>query len=258
MKVMEALGLEGGVASVLISISGLNLFLGDPQAAEIHARRAVETARALGFRRMLPSATVCLAHAEKSLGKLDEACTHYEEALGAGRHWLHPSSLINALYGLAQARYRQGDSARALLHDQEAVALARQAGMPFRLCEVAVDLALLHAVRGELVPARASLREALATAERLATPRYWMMALGAAAVVWHRSGTNEQAARWAGVVAHRPEYIDHLGVFEQTCAQVEAELGAERYQNLIEQGRTLALDEQTRLALKLVEGEAPL
>jgi tetratricopeptide (TPR) repeat protein len=244
-QAMEVVGDEASAGGILPSISGIALFLGDYAAAETYALRAVEIARRLKLRRMLPVSLICLAHAEKTLGRLESACAHYHEAIETGRALMNPSSLINAYYGLAQACFLQGDSNDALIHQQEALALARESRLPFRICEVTSDMVMVRAVRGEIEAARDRLREALTQAAQLGTRRYWTIVTGAAVVLWQQAGEFTQAALWAGAIIDQIDYHEALGLFKQSCQQLEIALGSEDYQRLLTQGKTLTLESVT-------------
>jgi hypothetical protein len=116
------------------------------------------------------------------------------------------------------------------------------AKLPFRLCEVTASLVILQTRTGQLDSAVDYLEECITQAQILKTTRYDLIALGAAVVLWHGLAKVEQAARWTGLIAGRPEYIDKLKVFDQTCRQLETSHGTNRYHELQEQGRTLTLE----------------
>ncbi|MEZ4669371.1 MAG: tetratricopeptide repeat protein [Anaerolineae bacterium] len=249
----EAIKDELAVAGILPSISGICLYLGNKAEAVQHATNAVDYGRRLGLRRQLPVSLICLAHAEKAMGQLDEARLHYAEALNTGKSLVNPSSVINTYYGWAQACFLAGDAEQALERLEEGLALAHQHRFPFRICEVACDKAMIHATRHELKAAADCLSEAIKQAQHLGTARYWVMVTSAIAVVAEQSGYYQAAAGWAGRVLGRPELIDVMGLFAKSCQNLEAELGRNLYHKLTDAGREQTPDEFANDALNWLD-----
>lgn len=236
-----ALSNELSVLDAHMSLSGVHLAMNNVMKAEEHAQLAVSKLRAYGVSRFLPPALFSLANAEKRLGKLEAACTHYEEGLDAAQAVSSaPSSRANGWHGLGQARYMLGDDATAADHLETGLSIARDAHYLLRVCEIAHDLVILYMKRGETDLARQRLREALESAQTLATPQFMTKAL-AAAVVWKYPQDIEQAAIWAGLLEDHLVYLQPSLFDTQFYAQLESELGSERYAHLLAEGKTLSL-----------------
>ena len=236
-------GNEQSILDANVALSGIHLSLRDYVAAEDYAHRAVAIARSFGMSRWFPPALLSLAHAEKWQGKLESACAHYEEAIAPARLLCVPSTVINGLYGLGQARCRLGEYAEALTQFEEALALARNSQLPLRFSEVVHDMVYAHIALQEWDAARVRLREALESAQKLGTPHFMTKTLAAAVTLWHYSGEHLQAAIWARLLANHVQYL-HPSLFESIVyEQLERELGTERYQQAMEQGNALTLDD---------------
>jgi tetratricopeptide (TPR) repeat protein len=237
------MGNEQAALEAHMALAGVHLALRDSETAEQHAQRAVALARPLGRSRFLPPALFSVAHAQKWLGKYESACTHYAEGIEVARALSSaPSTIANGLHGLGQARYLLGDYAAALVHFEDGLAVARETRFLLRVVEIAHDMVFVHVVGGDFDAARARLREALAAARQLATPHFMAKALAAAIVLWQQTGDLEQAAVWAGLLNNYREQL-HPTLFNPVVYErLEAELGAERYHDALEQGKTLALD----------------
>jgi tetratricopeptide (TPR) repeat protein len=236
IAILEKLGNLLAVGSSFYGISGVYLFLGDKEAALSSAQRSVEICRSLGNPTVLRVSYVVLAHAEKELGRYADACRHYEEGIAILRQGSSATHLMTGYFGWGEAEFLLGhhDQARALF--EEALRLSREGNLPYRVAEVTADLALLQAVTGRFASAIDYLRECITQAQFLKSTRYDLIALGAASVVGHRLGQSEQAALWAGLVVGRPEYVERMGVFSQTCQQLEDALEGELYQALLAEG----------------------
>jgi tetratricopeptide (TPR) repeat protein len=242
IAIVETQGNLLALNRALGALSGISLFLGEGAAAEQYAHRAVEICRTLGNPLVLIPSFIVLAHAEKNLGQYESACQHYEEGVNAMRIGAAASTLVNGLYGWAQANVFLGQVQRALQLYAEALGRARDAGLPYRVCEVAADMALVLSIQHDPDSARTALKECVRQAQFLKTARYHLMAIGAAVVFAQARGDAERAARWAGVVHERPEYVERLGIFKRTSGQLQAALGADVYEVLLAQGKGLAFE----------------
>lgn len=243
IAILEKQGNLLAVGSSLYGISGVYLFLGDKEAALSSAQRSVEICRSLGNPTVLRVSYVVLAHAEKELKRYADACRHYEEGIAILRQGSSATHLMTGYFGWGEAEFSLGhhDHARELF--DEALRLSRDGNLPYRIAEVTADLVLLESVTNRFASALDYLRECITQARHLNTARYDLIAMGAATVLWHGLGRYEQAALWAGLVVGRSDYIERMNVFAPTCYHLEAALGADRYQSLLEQGKTLSTGE---------------
>ena len=243
LETATAAGSEQGVLDAHVALSGISLALRDYEAAEQYAQRAVVMARAYGLSRWFPPALLSLAHAQKWQGKYESACANYEEAIAGARIVCPPSTVVNGLYGLGQAKFMQGDYAAALTHLEEALPIALKAQLPLRICEVAHDLVFVHIASNEPDAAQAQLQEALRNAILLGTPHFLTKTLAAAIMLWHYWGRHEQATVWAGLLTNYTQNL-HPSLFSAAVyEQLKEALGAEHYQQALEQGKTLTLND---------------
>ena len=252
LKSAIAAGKDGQIGVAHLSLSGIHNALRNYSASEEHAQQAVMIARRLGFTRLIPATLLSLAHAQKWLGKYESARLHYDEAL-AERSILNPSSVISGLHGLGQTCFLQGDFEKAFANFDEALQIAREKRILFRLCEVLPDRVMVQVARLEMGEARTSLHELVSGALQIGTPPYLAQALAAAVVLWQHSHAQEQAAVWAGLLLKSPEHL-HSSLFDTAIfEQLETELGLERYQRAVQQGKKLSLYETVAELLPLLE-----
>lgn len=230
-------GSEQDVIDARIAISGVYLALRDYAAAETMAAQAVTQSRAHPRSRLFARSVLALAHAQKWLGKLEDACESYARAVTAARVVSPPSSLINALYGWGQALYMRGDPGAALQRFEEALPIARAVPHPLRICEVAHDSVFAHIACGDLAAARACLREACEVAQQLGTPHFLAKVVAAALTLAYHDGHAEQAAGWAAVVQDHAGNL-HPSLFDPSVyTRIEAAIGSARYAELHAHGQ---------------------
>lgn len=230
----------GAVASAHLALSGISIYRRRYDEAKYHADMCLNMAQAIGYARMIPTAILTLAHAEKWLGNLEAARQRYEEALSK-RELLNPSVLINTFHGLGQTLARQGELKQALESFEEGLALSRSTRLAFRTCEILPDALAVQLQLGDGEAARASLGEVLDVAEQLGTPPFLTGAITGALLYWRSLGELEEAAVMAGVLR---DYIHQLkpSIFRvDILTQLEADLGADRYAAAFVQGAQLTL-----------------
>ncbi|MBK8022660.1 MAG: tetratricopeptide repeat protein [Chloroflexi bacterium] len=242
LHVVETHGNEAELSTAYITLNNVLINLNDFQPAKIYAERAVEVCRRTGFQRILPTALLCLGVCEAELGDLDAAAEHYEEALDLGRSINAMGGIIDILRYLADARARQGRLDEAFAHLQEALALSREGRILYYLVEVCAALAWWYAERDELSEARATLREGIDYAFEIGSDNFLARVLLSAAQVWLHAGEAESAARWLGLLSGYAEHLETRRV-EPLKAAATGSLGAQRFQELYEAGKTLLLED---------------
>jgi hypothetical protein len=98
-----------------------------------------------------------------------------------------------------------------------------------------------HLNQGEIEPARAQLREAVGFAQQLKSSNFLTLVLIPAMMLWRAEHQLEQAAAWAGLLMqHQMHVLPRL--FKPLCVQLESDLGVERYERALEQGKALTLE----------------
>ncbi|GEM_PF-1018688 len=256
LKIVEASSREAELAPAYITMNNLLLEQRRFEEAKQYAERAIMVCHKTGFQRMLGSALLCVGVAEAELGELDAASAHYEEGLVSSKSLRATSSVIDLLRYLADARMRQGRYAEARGHLEEGLALSRELHILYYLCEITAALTRWHLDQGQVEAARPFLREAIEFAQELKSDNFLCTALLPAVMLWRQDGQPEQAATWAGVLQKYPDYVLPR-LFDPLCAQLEQELGAERYQRAVEHGKTSALKETVEHILTLLGGSTP-
>ncbi len=243
---------EANVAVAHLSLSGVCLHLHEYNQAEHHATQTLAIARRLRFLALMPPALNMMASVKRRLGELDEAHACYEEVLGITRATLSPEGQINALTGLGRTHLLQNNDEAAIANFNEAIAIAREQENVNRMATVAEPLVHAHVRRGELDLARARLRELVACAMQLKTAHFYAKAVHAAVATWIESGRVEQAAIWAGVMQQQAQYFEP-GQSDTLNERIQHVLDANRYNQALEAGRSLALDAVVADIMALLE-----
>ncbi len=147
---------------------------------------------------------------------------------------------------------RLGDFAGAYTDLQDALSLSRDDRILYFLCEITTTLSRWHLRQNQVEAARAPLREALGFALELGSDNFLVLPVIAASMMWRQIDQAEQAARWAGLLSNYSQYV-HPRLFAPLCAQLELDLGADRYRQAFEQGKSLNLQETVTHVIGLLD-----
>ncbi len=240
LQIVERSGREAELVPAYLTMNHVLLELRDYSSAKVYAERALQICLNTGFQRMLPSIWLSLGVTEAELGNLDAACRHYEAGIAVSRLVQAKSSLIEIQWYFGDARMRQQNYVEAYTYLQEALRLAHENHILYFLCEITAALTRWHLEQNQTAAACEPLREALGYARQLASDNFLAVALVPAIMLWRQVNRAEQAAQWAGVLSLHAEYVNPR-LFNPLCAQLEQELGAERYNRALEAGKSYTL-----------------
>ncbi|MCC7208860.1 MAG: hypothetical protein IT323_16240, partial [Anaerolineae bacterium] len=205
-----------------------------------YIRRAISLCRTLGNRRLLSGALVTLGNWAVESGDVAAACDHYREALHIAREVAYRQNVIHTLSCLGYGEYRARAYDEALMHLAEGLALAEQPMQPRFVCNILRNMAFVRVARGEAAQACAVICRALRVAQSLNSDSQKARTMLGAVLLGLHMGAHEQAARWAGVIRDDPDA--DAALLDPACAELEAALGARRFQRALAQGRSMGLD----------------
>lgn len=240
LRIVERSRREAELVPACLTMNHVLLELRDYAAAKVYAERALRICLDTGFQRMLPSIRLSLGVTEAELGNLDAACRHYEAGLAAARLVQAKSSLIEIQWYFGDARMRQQNYAEAYTYLREALRLAHEDHILYFLCEISAALARWHVEQNQTSAARDPLREAINYALQLGSDNFLAAVLVPTIMLWRQANRAEQAAQWAGALSLHAEYV-YPRLFNPLCAQLEQELGTERYRRAVEAGKARTL-----------------
>lgn len=241
LTLAEASRQDSEVCRALPAIAQALLSLENPYEAEVYTQRGVVLCRSLGYQRMLCGGLLTLGDCAVEQGHLEPAILHYTEGIQVARAIGALRNVIHGLSSLGYALFRAGQHTPALTLYEEALGMARQSSLPRYVCNILRNMATTHIFIGDLDGAAQELRDGLTLAQSLGSDLQKVRTLTAAVMLWQRRGQFEQAAIWAGLLVDR-EDID-IPVFAPFCAALEAALGTTHYQQGLEKGKALSLDE---------------
>jgi tetratricopeptide (TPR) repeat protein len=158
--VFEELGLTLSLAVSHTDAGTIDLFAGDPLAAERNLRRGYDALAEMGERHLLSTSAALLAQALFALRRYEEA----ERFAESSEEWADPDDLISqVLWRGVRARTlaRRGLVQEAERLARDAVALAETSDFVNDRGDAFVDLASVHRQAGQLNQARAALAEGL-------------------------------------------------------------------------------------------------
>jgi tetratricopeptide (TPR) repeat protein len=240
LRIVEGSGREAELAPAYLTMNHILLELRDYPSAKTYAERALQICLNTGFQRMLPPVWLALGVTESEIGDLEVACRHYEAGMAAARVMQARASLIELQWYLGDARMRQSRYGEAYTYLQEALRLADEDRILYFLCEIMTALTRWHLEQNQIEAARNQLREAISYALELGSDNFLALALVPSIMLWRQVNRAEQAAQWAGLLALHAEYM-HPRLFDPLCAQLEQQLGTDRYRQSLEQGKLLTL-----------------
>ncbi|WP_169734248.1 AfsR/SARP family transcriptional regulator [Hamadaea tsunoensis] len=161
VRVFDGSGQRAGTANALASLALALQDWGAPDEVLAVARRAYDASAALdeqdGQCRMDSVIATCLMQ----LGRLDEAEVHAQRALSTARSTMHPSVVRATLTVAGRVATASGDLDRAHAHLTEALTIARSLRTPVATANTLRYLVRCLAARGEPVAARTAALEAV-------------------------------------------------------------------------------------------------
>jgi tetratricopeptide (TPR) repeat protein len=241
LGIIESLGRRADLSLAYHTLSNIHTRLGNLNEAKNHALKAVEISRETGHVRMIPSNLLILGYAELALGELDSAWEHFQETITASRANSSMFDLTAATYSLGDVRRRQNNYSEAVDYFQQALHLAKESGIGAYKSLCSIEIAYVHALHHELDEARIALREGAESALQSKSNILMAKALIPAMKLWQAMDDPEPAAEWSGLLARHPEHAEPKLVAE-ICREIEAEIGAKRYQAAVARGQEMSLD----------------
>ncbi len=236
----------------------LEMWDDDLRAARSNAEEALRLRREIGDPWEVYRALEAVAAIVKASGDTDEAIPLYEE-LHAQACDQDPGSEARMLGQLAQLVVAEGDYPRAVDLAREALDLAQRSDDTSTVVIAQIELAF-HALR-EGAPAETLLRDALLAARELR----WFEICAAALVGAATATTNVDPSESARLVGASDGQMEEAGVErdtfdearrERVLATLEEWLVAEELDRLLDEGRTMALDEAVEYALAALDASS--
>ena len=242
-------------ARLLNGLTRCEIHLGNPEAAVIHGREAVEAARASGDRDILGIALGGFGQALSVAGDLDSAQAAFGESAEIARERGSAHSLSVALGCLGEVLRIAGDLAAASDYYEQAL---EAAGRDSRSNPPGITLANLGGVsleRGDYASAAAYYRKALGVFAELENVLWASTALDGLAAVALHTGEPEESAMLAGAAeslrqagGHRLEEWER-SLSDRYVAELRLELDGKTFERQWELGRTMTLDEAAAAAI---------
>lgn len=252
LDIIETVGRRADLSLAYHTLSNIHTRLGNLNEAKAYALKAVEISREVGNVRMIPSNLLILGYAELALGELESAWEHFQETITASRANSSAFDLTAATYSLGDVRLRQNNYPEALDYFQQALALAKESEIGAYKSLCSINIAYVHALRHELDTARHMLREGVEIALQTRSNILMAKALIPAVKLWQAVNDLEPAAEWSGLLMAHPEHAEPKLVAE-ICAELEAEIGAERYQAAVARGQQMNLDDTVKQLISLLK-----
>jgi predicted ATPase len=240
-------------ASLLGFMATCEGLLGNRETASEYVREAVESARALGDKRVLLDVL-----AWGAVGFLSEpethaqARVHMEEALDIARALGDAETAASVLINLAAATVNEGDRERIRAYTEEALGLTASPGKRARCLLNLGDLLLED---GDLTGAAERHREALVVLSDFGDRAMAAFALESLAEIALREGVPERAVRLAGAVEAVYEATGGVRMYmardpwERTVAEMREALDPTTFEREWARGRAMRFEEAVEEAL---------
>jgi tetratricopeptide (TPR) repeat protein len=228
------------VINSLLSIGQSRLMLEEFSQAEPYLQRAVRLSRIYGAQRLLGAGLIMLGQLAGEQGMEETELAYYAEGIEAARSIGSQRDVIHGLSNEGLSRMLTGDYEGALRSLDEGLALAREIGIPRFICNLQRNRADSFRGLGDLDAALPAVIESLTIARDLGSAFQSVKAMTSAVGYWQQRGHEGEAARWAGFLTTQND-VDPL-MFTPICQRLEAALGAEAYQQAIEEGKRLKQD----------------
>lgn len=234
---------EYGMAS--IGHANARLFNGEPERwLEICS----ELARSTGLARRI--GLVGLLNGLPGLGRGDEARAIADDALTAVRQAGDPFWGSFALLGYGRA-FADTDPAKALRVLREAVAYTREHRMTFWEAVITREAASIEGLHGDPATALGLFEQAIASQHRAMNVAHLAAALASLAVLLTRLGASEIAATVYGSTT-RYGSANRVKGLRQACADLEAALGPERFEECVARGAALGTTDAVHHAIEQI------
>jgi non-specific serine/threonine protein kinase len=188
-------------AHALFAAGWLTAQQGDLPAAGARYEEALRLAEALGDRGLIASARIGLGHVAFFTGDLDAAQRLQEQALALRRELGDRRGVAGAVANLGETAHRRGDQAGAPARYEEALAVMRALGNAHDVANGLGNLALVAPQQGDDAGARALQEERLRLAQELGSPQGVAASLDGFARLAAAGGAPARALRLAGAAA---------------------------------------------------------
>ncbi len=250
LELMETTGSKSDMCHALLSMGGLLLWMKDYAHADDYLERAVTMSRTLGLRRLLGVSLIHLGASALEQNHLESAFRNLTEGLEMVRSVGVVRQISTGLSLLGYTWLRLGDPQSALTHLNEGLALARETNSPRNIFNLQANLAKTYLVLNDLDSVRSVLLEILSHAQTTGGYPQMVEAISIAAAYFQCLGQDQQAAVWIGTILGDNE-LDQAFV-TPLYANLEAALGAERYQAALQTGKTRVPDDVAAEILNLL------
>jgi tetratricopeptide (TPR) repeat protein len=252
LDIIEANGRTSDLSLAYHTLSNIHTRLGNLNEAKNYAQKAVKISRDTGYVRMIPSNLLILGYAELALGELESAWEHFQETITASRANSSAFDLTAATYSLGDVRLRQYNYPEALDYYQQALNLAEESGIGAYKSLCSIGIAYIHVLHHKLDASRHALREGAEVALQIKSNILMAKALIPAMKLWQAVNDPEPAAEWSGLLMLHPEHAEPKLV-AQICTELEAEIGAARYQAAVARGQQMSLDAAVKQLVVMLE-----
>jgi tetratricopeptide (TPR) repeat protein len=229
------------VITALMAIGQSLIMLEDFSRAEPYLQRAVRLSRIYGAERLLGAGLIILGSWAGEQGQEELELVYYAEGIGVARAVGSQRDVIHGLSNEGLSRMLTGDFEGALISLEEGLELAKEVGIPRFVCNLQRNIADTYLGLNDPNAALPAIIESLSIARDLGSAFQTIKAMTSAIGYWQLIGRNKEAARWAGFLTTRQE--PDLLLFTPICRRLETALGSEAYQQALEEGKALQLDE---------------
>ena len=238
---------DRGSASSLIALSRFELNRGRVEAGAIHARRALELARAAQDDFLVAEALAYLAAAmplSQGRALVDEAAAHYRSVGN-----LHRLSAMLSRVSYAAIVEGEYEAATQLL--ERAADHAQALGERVSLAVIRGNQGLAALFTGDTTAAAAAFREEVEIGREQVYPSLAAEGIGGLGGVAALRGETDRAARLCGAFLEHTRSMQALDrrLYEGIFAPARAEAGIEGWDRRCEEGRRMPLDEAIAYAL---------
>jgi predicted ATPase len=238
---------DHGSASSLIALSRFDLNSGRIEAGAIHARRALELARAAQDDFLVAEALAYLAATmplSQGRALVDEAAAHYRSVGN-----LHRLSAMLSRVSYAAIVEGEYEAATQLL--ERAADHAQALGERVSLAVIRGNQGLAALFTGDTTAAAAAFREEVEISREQVYPSLAAEGIGGLGGVAALRGQTDRAARLCGTFLEHTRSMQTLDrrLYQDILAPARAQAGIEAWDSRCDEGRRMTLNEATAYAL---------
>ncbi|MBX3084312.1 MAG: tetratricopeptide repeat protein [Anaerolineae bacterium] len=232
-----------GIGTTLRNLGNVAWSQGDYDQAGVYYKQSITLQRKINDRLGMSGNLNNLGLIAYTQEQLEQAQNYFQQSLVMSRQIGNRAGEGSALANLGSVAYAQKEYARAAEYHQQSLAARRLTGDLWGIAMSLGGLTEVQIILGQLSEAHISLREGLKYARQIGGTPLLLTLMTLASQLYLHDGHAEQAAAWAGLVAHHPiTQQQERDASAHLRPALEAALGAEAVTAAMERGKLLDLD----------------